>query len=244
MAQEGRDTSKATHISSCCRESCICLHSLSLICQQKIALSWREGLGQFHWGAAAIMANLGCKPGQAYGDGWDNGTQSFEMPSSSLLYIFNFFLLSRRLNREFKAFENTSNMTYVQVNRCRSSILLGWGWSFCKSELQLLSGQMVQLGKMALQVHKASFMVGGCSCVVASCSGFVCVTTLLVAVVMARLAWSYMGIFGILDTFPQLSWPLQSEKSHGGWNLMRLETLILIDVFMCRCTQGCWDVHI
>lgn len=73
-------------------------------------------------------------------------------------------------------------MTYVQVNRCRSSILLGWGWSFCKSELQLLSGQMVQLGKMALQVHKASFMVSGCSCVVASCSGFVCVTTLLVAV--------------------------------------------------------------
>lgn len=42
VVQEGKNTSKATHISSCCSESHICLHSLSLICQHKITLNWRD----------------------------------------------------------------------------------------------------------------------------------------------------------------------------------------------------------
>lgn len=42
VAQEGKNTSKATNISSCCSESRICLHSLSLICQHKITLNWRD----------------------------------------------------------------------------------------------------------------------------------------------------------------------------------------------------------
>lgn len=130
MAQEERNTSKAAHISSCCSESCICLDSLSLICQQKIALNWREGLGQFHWGAAAIVTNLGCKPGQAYGDGQDNGTQSFEMPYGSLYFFFFNFLLPRRLNREFKAFKRvqydicTSKQTQEQCSGGQGMVIL------------------------------------------------------------------------------------------------------------------------
>lgn len=37
-----KNTSKATTISACCSESRVCLHSLSLICQHKLALSWRD----------------------------------------------------------------------------------------------------------------------------------------------------------------------------------------------------------
>lgn len=63
VVQEGKNTSKATNISSCCSESPICLHSLSLICQHKITLSWRDRDWAYSTGEQQLLCLI-CVAGQ------------------------------------------------------------------------------------------------------------------------------------------------------------------------------------
>jgi len=103
VAQEGKNTSKATDISSCCSESRICRHSLSLICRHKITLNWRDRDWACSTGDRQLLCLI-CVARQVRLMKMVEIMEHRALKCPLVLYFFSFvfnFLFLRRLNREY-----------------------------------------------------------------------------------------------------------------------------------------------